>query len=229
VVQKFSKGLTFTSTYTWGKAIDEYTGSSAYAQVSQQDLQNPWDRRSDRARHDNNIAHRWVSSYLYELPVLRGAQWYARVCGGWELGGILTLQTGQPINVMSGRDNSLTGVNFDRPNVTASPQLPSDRPRSQLLAQFFNTAAFTANAPGQFGNAGRNIGDGPGLVTWDVSISKAFRVAESQRLHFRWDAFNLPNRPNFNAPNSTLTSPAFGTIQGSGSGRVMQLSLKYVL
>jgi len=229
VAQKFGKGLTFTSSYTWAKAIDEYTGSSAYAQVSQQNPQNPWDRRADRARHDNNIAHRWVSSYLYELPFLRGAQWYARAFGGWELGGILTLQSGQPINIVSGRDNSLTGVNFDRPNVSGSPQLPSDRPRSQLLARFFNTAVFTANAPGQFGNAGRNIGDGPGLVTWDVSISKAFRVAESQRLHFRWDAFNLPNRPNFNAPNSTLTSPAFGRIQGSGSGRVMQLSLKYVL
>ena len=67
----------------------------------------------------------------------------------------------------------------------------------------------------------------PGSVSWDVSLSKAFRIREAHNLQFRWDAFNPMNHANLGSPNSTLTSPAFGRIQSTGAGRVMQLSLKY--
>ena len=227
VNKRFSRGLTFTSAFTWAKAIDLNSGTTAFAQVSQHQPQNVFDFRSDRGLGDNDIRRRWVSSYLYELPFLRGSQWYARVLGGWELGGILTFETGQPVTVLTGRDNSLTGVNFDRPNVSGSPALAADRSRAEEVAQFFNTAVFAANATGQFGNAGRNIVTGPGSISWDTSLSKAFRITEAHRLLFRWDAFNLPNRPNFGAPNGTVVSPAFGRIQSAGSGRIQQLSLKY--
>jgi len=111
--------------------------------------------------------------------------------------------------------------------VSGSAAAPADRARAQEVAQFFNTSVFTANASGQFGNAGRNIVTGPGVVGWDTSLSKVFRITEAHRLQFRWDAFNLPNRPNFGSPNGTVVSPAFGRIQSASSGRVQQLSLKY--
>ena len=87
---------------------------------------------------------------------------------------------------------------------------------------------FTANLPGQFGNAGRAIMSSPGSINWDVSLSKSFRIHERHSLMFRWDSFNPINHANLSAPNSTLTSPAFGRIQSTGAGRVMQLSLKYM-
>ena len=155
-VQRFHHGLTFTSAYTWAKSIDEY-GGGAFANVGQQDPQNPNNLAGDRGRSENDIRHRWVSSYLYELPFLRGKQWYARALGGWEMGGILTFSTGSPITVVSGRDNSLTGVGFDRPNVDGSPDLPSGRSRDERMARFFKTDVFTANLAGQYGNAGRAI------------------------------------------------------------------------
>jgi TonB dependent receptor len=225
-LKKFSKGLTFTSAYTWAKAIDVY-GGGAFAQVSQQEPQNVFDVRADRGRGENDVRHRWTSSYLYELPFLRGGQWYARLLGGWELGGILTLETGKPITVVSGRDNSLSGVNFDRPNVSGSPQLPGNRPRAERIERYFRTDVFSPNLPGQYGNSGRSIMSAPGTFGWDVSTAKAFRIREAHSLQFRWDAFNLVNRPNLGGPNSTLVSPAFGRIQSAGGGRVMQVSLKY--
>jgi hypothetical protein len=225
--QRFHRGLTFTTAYTWAKAIDTY-GGGAFANVGQQDPQNPFNLNGDRGRDENDIRQRWVSSYLYELPFLHGKQWYARAFGGWELGGIFTLVTGSPFTVLSGRDNSLSGVAFDRPNVSGSPDLPGGRSRDERMARYFNTSVFTANLPGQFGNAGRAILSSPGSINWDVSLSKSFRIHERHSLTFRWDSFNPINHANLSSPNSTLTSPAFGRIQSTGAGRVMQLSLKYM-
>jgi hypothetical protein len=226
-VKRFGHGLTFTSAYTWSKAIDVY-GGGAFANVGQQDPQNVYNLRGDRGRGENDLRHRWVSSYLYELPFLRGSQWYARLLGGWELGGILTLETGKPVTVVTGRDNSLTGVNFDRPDVNGPPELPSDRSRAERIVRYFRTEVFSANLPGQYGNAGRGIMSSPGTFGFDISTSKAFRIMESHSLQFRWDAFNVVNRPNFGGPNSTLVSPAVGRLQRAGGGRVMQVSLKYM-
>jgi hypothetical protein len=226
-VQRFRAGLTFSSAYTWAKAIDVY-GGGAFANVGQQEPQNVFDLRGDRGRSESDIRHRWVSSYLYELPFLRGRrQWYARAFGGWEMGGILTLSTGSPFTVVSGRDNSLSGVAFDRPNVNGSPELPSGRSRDERMARYFRTDVFTANLPGTYGNAGRAIISSPGSIGWDVSMSKALRIAEAHSVQLRWDAFNPANHANLGTPNSTLTSPAFGRIQSTGGGRVMQISAKY--
>jgi len=226
-VKKFGKGLTFTSAYTWAKSIDVY-GGGAYAQVTQQDPQNVFDLKSERGLSEADVRHRWVSSYLYELPFLRGTQWYARAFGRWELGGILTAETGNPITVVTGRDVSLTGVNFDRPNVSGDPTLRGDRSRAELINRYFKTEVFSSNLPGQFGNAGRSIITGRGNFGWDSSMSKFIRLTETHSLQFRWDAFNLINRPNLGSPNTTFTSPSFGRIGSASGGRVMQVSLKYM-
>jgi len=107
-------------------------------------------------------------------------------------------------------------------------RLPAGRSRAERIARYFDTTAFRHNAPLTFGNAGRNIISGPGSFNLDASLMKSLRLTEAQRLQLRFDAFNLPNRPNFNNPNATLTSPAFGRITGAGSGRVLQVSAKYL-
>lgn len=226
--KRFSRGFTLSSSYTWAKAIDENSGSNAFAQLSQQSYQNPLDRRAERAAGDFDVRHRWAASFLYELPYFSGAGWGRRLLGGWELGGILVLNTGSPLQLLTGRDNSLSGVNNDRPDSAGNWRLPEGRSRSEQLARFFDTTAFRANATGTFGNAGRNIVYGPGVVRLDTSLSKSFALTERHRLQMRLDAFNLPNRPNFGNPNGTLSSPAFGRIQDAGSGRILQVSAKYL-
>jgi hypothetical protein len=141
---------------------------------------------------------------------------------------MMIASTGDPLTIFTGRDNSLSGVGRDRPDVVGDWRLPEGRSRDEQLARYFDTAAFRANAPLTFGNAGRNIISGPGSFSLDTSLSKNFRLFESHRLQMRLDAFNLPNRANFSNPNNTLTSPAFGRIQGAGGGRVLQISAKYL-
>jgi hypothetical protein len=226
--KRFSHGFTLSSSYTWAKVIDEMSGGNAFAQLSQQAYQNPLDRRAERGPGDFDVRHRWASSFLYELPLAHGRQWYARAFGGWELGGIVILNTGSPIPLLTGRDNSLSGVNNDRPDVVHDWRLPGGRSRDEILAQYFDAGAFQPNAIGTFGNAGRNIVYGPGALTLDTSLSKTFRFTEAHRLQLRFDAFNLPNRPNLGDPNGTLTSPAFGRIQSAGAGRILQVSAKYL-
>lgn len=228
LLRRFANGLTLNTNYTWAKAIDEVTsGSSAFAQVSQQGSQNPFDRKADRGLHDENIAHRVAASYLYSIPFSPANGFLRSVLGGWELGGLLTLETGKPFTVTTGTDNSRTGVGFDRPNVLHNPELSGDRSRGERIANYFDTTAFVANPIGSFGNTGRNSLIGPGSFVWNSSLSKSFRFQESQRLQFRWEAFNLTNTPTFLNPNAVLSSPAFGRIQGAGPGRVQQVSLKY--
>ncbi|MDQ6758512.1 MAG: TonB-dependent receptor [Acidobacteriota bacterium] len=226
-VQRFRHGLTFTTAYTYGKGIDEVTTGGAFAQVTQQGQQDPNNRRGERGPNDYNIAHRSVTSVLYEIPKFSDRKLMQSLFGAWELGGILTAQTGTPVTVVSGKDNSLSGVGFDRPDVVGDPHRDWAS-RDDMLNQYFNTAAFRANQTGRFGNAGRNIIYGPGSLNLNMSLNKAIVISEALRFQLRLDAFNAANHANFNNPNTTLTSASFGRITGSGSGRVLQVSLKCV-
>ncbi|MEX2262666.1 MAG: carboxypeptidase regulatory-like domain-containing protein [Bryobacteraceae bacterium] len=226
--KRFSRGFTLSSSYTWAKAIDEGLGTAAMAQLSQQTYQDPLNRRGERGSSNVDMRHRWATSFLYELPLLRGRQWYSRLAGGWELGAIIIVSGGAPFSLASGRDNSLSGVQNDRPNVVGDWRLPDGRSRAERITRYFETSAFQPNALGTFGNMGRSVLYGPGSVGIDTSFTKNFHLHEAHRLQLRFDAFNLPNRPNFGDPNGTLTSPAFGRILTAGAGRILQVSAKYL-
>ncbi len=213
--------------YTWSKAIDEVTSGDSFAQISQQSPQDPFNRRADRALNGNHASHRWAGSYLYQIPFRLPNKFLQAVIGGWELGGLVTVQTGNPVAILSGADNSRTGVGFDRPNVVGNPVLSADRPRAERITRFFDTTAFVANPIGTLGNSGRNPIIGTGSFVWNTSLLKNFRIYEKHRLQFRWEMFNATNTPVFSNPVGTLNSPAFGRIQEAGPGRIQQLSLKY--
>jgi hypothetical protein len=123
---------------------------------------------------------------------------------GWETYGIVTLQSGRPFTValLSEIDNSGTGRSIlgfganDRPNVAGSPDLNNRTPE-----RWFNTAAFVFPAPGTFGNAGRNIVNGPDYQNVNASLVKNTALTEQVNLQFR-GVFNLFNHPNFNLPDN---------------------------
>ena len=230
VNRRFSKGLTFTIAYTYAEAIDEVVTSVAFAVVTQPNgAQNPNDRAADRSRSDFDARQRWVSSFLWELPFQSRKGVAGWILGGWEFGGITTLQDGNPgMRWRSGRDNSRTAIGFDRPNLIGDPLLDTGRPRGQLVDGYFNTAAFEQNAVGTFGNSPRNLLEGPGTINFDFSLSKKFPVKEGHTLDFRVDSFNGFNRPGLGDPRTRERSRgSFGRISGSGPGRIFQLSLKY--
>src|SRR6266849_5619883 len=148
--RRFSNGLTFLSAYTLGKFLDYYS-----AQNLGQTPQDPYNDRADRSRSDEDRRHVWVSSFVYEIPVLKSQKGIlGRVLGGWEISGVVHLTSGLPVWVRSDRDNSLTGVGFDRPDLVGNP-VRSHADRNDMVNRFFNTAAFAPNQPGSYGNAGR--------------------------------------------------------------------------
>jgi hypothetical protein len=111
--------------------------------------------------------------------------------------------------------------NNDRPNVIANPTL--DNPTAD---RWFNTAAFAVPTRGTFGNAGRNILDGPGLQTFNLSLVKNTVFSDRYTLQFRSEFFNAFDRANFGLPDNFVGNPAFGRILSAGDPRRIQLGLK---
>ncbi|HEY7546504.1 MAG TPA: carboxypeptidase regulatory-like domain-containing protein [Blastocatellia bacterium] len=232
--QSLDFGLTFLASYTWAKSIDNASGffSSAGDPNFPQDSNNV---RAERGRSNFDIAHRFSLSYSYDLPFGKGRAylsdngWVTALLTGWQTHGIITLQTGRPFTVAllqevdnsnTGRSNLGFGAN-DRPNVAGNPEISNPSPDL-----WFNTSAFALPPFGSFGNAGRNILDGPGYKNVNASLVKNTALAENFNLQFRVEAFNLFNHPNFNLPDNFFGSPTFGQILSAQSPRRIQLGLK---
>jgi hypothetical protein len=148
--------------------------------------------------------------------------------GGWQLGGIMTAQTGSGLTIAAGQDYSKTGLNRDRGVLvpgqdvygsTGCGTTPGCRP-------YLNKAAFAPPAAGTFGNLGKNALWGPGSFVVDANISKNFALSERCKLQFRGEFFNALNHVNPNEPNQSMNSADFGLIRGAGSPRTGQVALK---
>lgn len=232
--QRLSRGFTTLASYTWSKSIDD--ASNFFSSAGDPNFpQNSYDVAAERGRSNFDVRHRLSVSYSYSFPFGKGreyladAGWLSTVLTGWESFGILTFQSGRPLTValLSEIDNSGTGRSIlgfganDRPNVVGSPVLST-----RTTLQWFNTAAFAFPAPGTFGNAGRNVLDGPGFQNVNASLMKNTALSERVNLQFRAEAFNLFNHPNFNLPDNFLGSPTFGRISSARDPRRIQFGLK---
>ncbi|MGH9769517.1 MAG: TonB-dependent receptor domain-containing protein [Blastocatellia bacterium] len=247
--KRFSAGLSFLTGYTFSKSIDN---ASAIRSHGGDTLfpQNSYNLAAEKALSGFHTSHRFVGSATYELPFGAGKRLLDRggivnvLLGGWQFSPIVAIQTGFPLTVTSGRDVALTGGGFDRPNNKAGQNavLPRDQ---RTIDRWFNTDAFVIQAPGTFGNVGRNTIIGPGFIQVDMALIKNFRFTESKSLQFRFEAFNAPNHPNWGnpgtgipkeerlEPNGTIrVIPAnanFGKITGMrGTMRELQFGLKLI-
>ena len=221
VDKRFSRGFTVLGNYTWAKSIDYGSGAGTLWP----DFTNPWNHSIDRGLSDFHRAHRFVVSGLWQLPRLSGHPAATRaIAGGWNMAGVLTLQTGPYFMVRSGRDNSLSGQGYDRADLVGNIARPAG---ADPVRQWFNTKAFVQNAIGTFGNSGRNIVPGPGLGQLNYILSKDFALFEKSTLQFRAEFFNLTNHPNFIAKRTErLTSGTFGRLTSAEDPRILQFGLK---
>jgi hypothetical protein len=227
--QRLTRGFSALASYTWSKSIDD--ASNFFSSAGDPNFpQNSFNVAAERGRSNFDVRHRLSLSYSYAFPFRKpGEGFVANLVNGWETFGIVTLQSGRPFTValLSEIDNSGTGRSIlgfganDRPNVVGNPELSNP-----TTSQWFNTAAFAFPAPGTFGNAGRNILDGPGFQNVNMSLLKNTRFNERVNLQFRAEAFNLFNHPNFNLPDNFLGSPTFGRITSARDPRHIQFGLK---
>ncbi len=233
--KRYSGGLNFLGNYTWAKFIDDVEGSSELGGGAGDGYQHLEARRLDKARAGADLRQRLAWSTLYDLPIGKGRRWAIdnavlnHIAGGWTLGGILEARTGAPYGVVESTNRLNTFSPSQRPNLLRDPQLPSDRPRSEKIQQFFDTTAFQAPGAGVLGTAGRTNGSGPGFFGLDLTVQKLFQLSERFDLTFRTDIVNFPNVPAFAAPNQSRGDGNFGRIGGvltGSTGREIQISLR---
>ena len=123
-------------------------------------------------------------------------------------------------------DNARTGTGGQRVDQVGDPDLSGDRSHGEQVQAWFNTAAFTANALGTFGNVGRNAMRGPRYATVDLGLQKTFPITGTVKTQFRLEAFNVLNNVNFGLPVSAQNNGNFGRILSADSPRILQLALR---
>jgi hypothetical protein len=150
------------------------------------------------------------------------------IASGWRLSGIFRAQSGNALNITTGADRALTGMQNQRPN-----QVLDNPYGDKSLNNWFNPAAFAQPALGTHGNAGRNAYEGPGTRVVDLSLVRSFRLLATHRIEARVEAFNALNwtrlglGTNMGDPIINFSSATFGRILSSGDPRIMQFALKY--
>lgn len=232
--RRFSGGLSFVSSYTLSKAIDTVTSAreEGGAPTREQDARC---LMCERGRSNFDARHRFVASFLYDLPLGQ-----SKLLGGWQIGGILSFNSGQPLTPQHPL-GSTAGFRFPRPDVIRDPNLP---PSQRDPSRWFDASAFVAppgvQTPGGFearpGTAGRNILDGPGFQQVDFTLQKITQVTEEVAIQFRAEFFNLFNHPNFNLPDRVFipgpdgrnANPNFGVITTAKNSRQIQFGLKMI-
>jgi len=233
--KRFSHGVSFLSSFSYGKSIDNGSGIRTTDGDSLTPSNN-YDLGLETGLSAFDFRRRWTTSWLWDLPFGKDRARLNRggpidlVLGGWQLGGILTLQDGFPFTVTCGPGNIQNGGGVCYPDATGIDwQLPADQ---RTRTRYFNTDAFAdripAGGPFRYGTVKRNSLIGPGIISLDASANKRFTMG-SRYLEARIEVFNLPNRPIFGQPGSQLRTPNFGVLTSTRlDSRQIQVGLKFV-
>jgi hypothetical protein len=253
LTKRFTNGLQFLASYTFAKSIDNASGQGGGAGFggvvnpggvgeTSPILGNQHDNRANRGVSDFDRPHRFVFSYVYELPRLVSNESSVVVRGllnNWQIGGIFTAMSGLPIDVVDTGAASFYGLSGGSAPL-ARPNLVGDPFANVPAGYFFNPAAFArpvvqagqvipssggtavAGAVGtDFGNVGRNLLRGPRQTNFDFSIFKRFPFGEAKAIEFRTEFFNLTNQVNFANPISDLNAVAASGGSLDANGRVV--------
>ncbi len=226
---RFSQGLSATGSYAWSHLIDDQGSNLNGSRAQSQDPRCL--RCNMRADSATDIRNRLVMGWTWRIPY--GSQLHGiagGVVSGWDVGGILTEQSGSPLFVSlngdpQNDDANSSGYLESRPNLVPGQSVTVSNRGPNL---WFNKAAFAL--PGYaYGNSPRNPVVGPGTHNVDVSLSKSFALPyrEGHSILFRLEAFDATNTPKWGNPGVSLGASTFGIITSASANRVVQVALKY--
>lgn len=222
-------GLTLSAAFDYSKAMDD-NSNPANDNLTGALISIPNNPGFRYGPADFNQTHTLRAMGVWSLPWYASATGFKKIAlGDWQLSGLFAWDSGMPFSVSSPYAQSFTGNGTDLadrvPNVPIT--LPGNRSQQAKVAEYFNTAAFTINAPGTFGDSGRNILTSPGYVDVDSAVMKDFRLTQRFGLNFRVEAFNVLNHTNFAPPLSSL-GPTNGRLTGARDPRILQGAVKFV-
>ncbi|HXX16629.1 MAG TPA: carboxypeptidase-like regulatory domain-containing protein [Candidatus Eremiobacteraceae bacterium] len=235
----WQNGLQVRGVYTFSKSLDDGDNlNTSVATNSPAFLSDPLRPTADYGRASFDVRHSGVIQGTYDLPVgrpgsLLGESWGKWLLSNWQVSSIVTLQSGLPFTPQLSYNPSNDGD-------TRNPVRPSWNPKfsgNVILGgpnEYFNPLAFLQPLPGTYGNAGRNILQGPSLAEWDFALAKRWPLSERVNLQFRSEFFNILNHTNLNTPNPVVyaaatggPSPTAGVITSTATtSRQIQLGLK---
>ena len=212
------KGLSWLGSYAFAKSLDNLSGD-----VQGFASQDPNNNNAEKGPSDYDIKHRFVLSGNYAVPFARnrgGA--FGHLIRNWEIGSILTLQSGSPFSPGIATDPANTGTSL-RPD-----RIGSGAVDNRTLRLDFDPTAFRVPQPFTYGNSGRNILYRRGFKNWDFITVRNFPIRERLRFQFRAEFFNFTNTPAFGGPVSNIQAQNAGQILSAGEPRDIQLALKVI-
>jgi len=229
--QRFSHNVTFAAHYTWSRQMATETGdiSAYYQNNANARIQNFFNLRPEWGPADGDITHNFAADVVYALPTLGGLSngFVRQAFGGWQLSGIITAATGQPILIVEG-----SADNVSRPDYVANQ--PGVNVNYQSTLQYINKAAFTpvpissaSGLPIRPGNISGAFLRGPGFWNADLSIGKNFSIMEQLKLQLRLDAFNSLNHTNLTSFSQDVLNANFGRFTNTRGARVLQLNGRF--
>jgi hypothetical protein len=219
------RDLQLRAFYTLSRTIDPTTGGNGGGDLS--NVSNPYAGwRYDIGPGGYDRTHNAVVNFIYDIPFLRhsSSQLLKSTVGGWEVSGIVIMESGLPLNPQLGGSHGGQGL----PNATNRPNVTGPVSYPHTVAEWFNTAAFTDPGAGLWGNAGHNSLRGPGRQNWNLSLFKTFTISESRgsRFELRFETFNTWNHPQFNNVSNNLSDKRFGQVTTAFDPRIIQLGGK---
>jgi trimeric autotransporter adhesin len=241
--KRLAKGIGLSATYIYSKSIDDASSIGGGGVVV---AQNPFDIAADRGLSSFDQRHKFTGNWTYDLPfgenrrfAQKGA--LSHILTGWQWSGNFTVASGLPftVRVLGGAVDIQRGVSGSlRSNVVPGEPLHLSDPTTK---EWFNTAAFcqpetTTSTPtptclnasdSTFGDAGRNILEGPGQVTLDMSLNKTIQIKEYRALDLRITASNIFNMVNFSSLGTAVNSITFGEVTGVGNMRRVTVQARF--
>lgn len=250
--KRFGNGLQFDASYVFTRDLSTAGGGNPTALATEP---GPYmtDRFNPNLDYGNVIydrRHRFLATYLYELPFGRGRKYLGNassalneIVGGWETGGVLLFQSGPFLTpVQSSCDSAGTnligvqsvglvdgvpgvsrygsGMQFLNPNAYAVPG--------------WDQATNSCNTIGRFGNAGIGNVVGPGTKAVSMSFIKSVSFGEKAKLQVGAEISNIFNHPNYMPPSLVVTpgnTAGFGTLNAvqtaEGAGpRIVNITVR---
>jgi hypothetical protein len=231
--RQFHGGFSMSGNYTFSKAIDN---AASVGGAGASTTQNYLDLQAERGLSSFDMRHRLLVNHNYQLPFGERRRWLskggtmARAFGNWQISGITTIQSGNPYTAQ------IQGNLSNKAGTSSISNLRADAtgervalPRSQRTTEdFFNTAAFSLPAAGEYGDAARDTIPGPGTVNFNMSLDKSitFSREHGMRGDFRVESDNIFNTPKFSGLSTVVNGQGFGRVTGVGAMRSVVFSLR---
>jgi trimeric autotransporter adhesin len=241
--KRLAKGIGLGATYIYSKSIDDASSIGGGGVVV---AQNPFDIAADRGLSSFDQRHKFTGNWIYDLPFGENRRFLQKgfvshILAGWQYSGNFTVASGLPftVRVLGGTLDIQRGVSGSlRANVVSGESVGVSSPTTK---EWFNTATFcqpettTSNATPTcvnasdttFGDAGRNILEGPGQVSLDMSLNKTITIKEYRSLDLRITANNVFNYVNFTSLGTTVNSTTFGEVIGVGNMRRVTVQARF--